>query len=348
MATLVENVFAASVENQPPMLEKGIYNSWKSCILLYIEGKENREMLLDSINNGSFQFKDITVSATKTTVEEKQMQELKDLTLEEKTRKSYDIKTTNIILLGESLHSYYLRYAKLINDMNIIKMTMTKIQINTKFMNHLQPEWNRFVTAAKQAKNLHEVNFNQLYAYLKQDENDANGVRGMRQRFLDPLSLLSNNYSPPPSYNKHKSYTAMNLRFPPTNNQLRSSSNLRTQATIQDGKVIVQNGEGHIARQCTAKKMVKDAEWFKEKMLLAQAQEADCDDLQLNIISIFKANHVDAFDSDYDEASIASAIFMTRISPTRSSNGDDVIPTYDSDILSELPHYDTYHETDYD
>ncbi|GKA97693.1 hypothetical protein Tco_0825587 [Tanacetum coccineum] len=186
-------------------------------------------------------------------------------------------------------------------------------------MNHLQPEWSRFVTAAKQAKNLHEVNFDQLYAYLKQDENDANGVRGMRQRFLDPLSLLSNNYNPPPSYNNHKSYlnkammflsTAMNSRFSPTNNQLRTSSNLRTQATIQDGKVIVQN--------CTVKKRVKDAEWFKEKMLLAQAQEAD------------------AFDSNYDEASTTSTIFMTRISSARSANGDDVIPTYDSDILSEI------------
>ncbi|GKD17858.1 retrovirus-related pol polyprotein from transposon TNT 1-94, partial [Tanacetum coccineum] len=33
-------------------------------------------------------------------------------------------------------------------------------------------------------------------------------------------------------------------------------------------------GEGHIAKQCTAKKRVKDSEWFKEKMLLAQAQES--------------------------------------------------------------------------
>ncbi|GJZ78230.1 integrase, catalytic region, zinc finger, CCHC-type containing protein, partial [Tanacetum coccineum] len=34
------------------------------------------------------------------------------------------------------------------------------------------------------------------------------------------------------------------------------------------------NSEGHIAKQCTTKKRVKDSEWFKEKMLPAQAQEA--------------------------------------------------------------------------
>ncbi|GJV25339.1 hypothetical protein Tco_1378034 [Tanacetum coccineum] len=42
---------------------------------------------------------------------------------------------------GESIHSYYLRFAKLINDMNMISLTMTPMQINTKFVNHLQPEW---------------------------------------------------------------------------------------------------------------------------------------------------------------------------------------------------------------
>nr|GEU31585.1 ribonuclease H-like domain-containing protein [Tanacetum cinerariifolium] len=84
MAIMVENVLAAGVENQPPMLEKDCYDSWKIRILLYIDGKENGEMLLDSIKNGPFQFKEITVPATETTVEEKRMQELKDLSPEEK------------------------------------------------------------------------------------------------------------------------------------------------------------------------------------------------------------------------------------------------------------------------
>ncbi|GKC03076.1 hypothetical protein Tco_0994686 [Tanacetum coccineum] len=65
------------------MLEKGLYDSWKSRILLYIE-------------------------ATETTVEEKRMQELKDLTPEEKIRKSCDIKATNIILLGLPVDIYTL------------------------------------------------------------------------------------------------------------------------------------------------------------------------------------------------------------------------------------------------
>nr|GEW76322.1 hypothetical protein [Tanacetum cinerariifolium] len=34
------------------------------------------------------------------------------------------------------------------------------------------------------------------------------------------------------------------------------------------------NGEGHIAKECTAKKTVKDSEWFKDEMLLDQAHKA--------------------------------------------------------------------------
>ncbi|GKC95433.1 integrase, catalytic region, zinc finger, CCHC-type containing protein, partial [Tanacetum coccineum] len=103
------------------------------------------------------------------------------------------------------------------------------------------------------------------------------------------------------------------LRFPSTNNQLRTSSNPRNQATIQDDRVTMQQvqgrqgqsyagnsykgnatssggnnaggqarvvkcynyqGEGHMARQCTQPKRPRNAAWFKEKAMLAKAQEA--------------------------------------------------------------------------
>ncbi|GJW51413.1 retrovirus-related pol polyprotein from transposon TNT 1-94 [Tanacetum coccineum] len=102
-------------------------------------------------------------------------------------------------------------------------------------------------------------------------------------------------------------------RFPLTNNQLRTSSNPRNQATIQDGRVTVQQvqgrqgqsysgtgyksnatssgvnnaseharivkcyncqGEGHMARQCTQPKRPRNATWYKDKAMLAEAQEA--------------------------------------------------------------------------
>ncbi|GKC64463.1 hypothetical protein Tco_1097061 [Tanacetum coccineum] len=102
-------------------------------------------------------------------------------------------------------------------------------------------------------------------------------------------------------------------------------------------------------------KGVKDFEWFKDKMLLAQAQEArvvlndehqdflvdsleendECEDLQLQATTNFKADHVDAYDSGCDDEATTNAIFMENLSPVGSINGNTVEPRYDSDILSK-------------
>ncbi|GJT14993.1 hypothetical protein Tco_0873699 [Tanacetum coccineum] len=70
-------------------------------------------------------------------------------------------------------------------------------------------------------------------------------------------------------------------RFPSTNNQLRTSSNPRNQATIQDSRVMAKvvkcynyQGEGHMARQCTQSKQPRNVAWYKDKAILAEAQEA--------------------------------------------------------------------------
>ncbi|GKC59665.1 hypothetical protein Tco_1087263 [Tanacetum coccineum] len=75
--------------------------------------------------------------------------------------------------------------------------------------------------------------------------------------------------------------------FPQTNNQLRTSSNPRNQATIQDGRVTVQTVQGRQSQgnanngarnnatnqRCTKLKRPKNSAWFKEKMLQKEALE---------------------------------------------------------------------------
>ncbi|GKF34152.1 integrase, catalytic region, zinc finger, CCHC-type containing protein [Tanacetum coccineum] len=237
---------------------------------------------------------------------------------------------------GETIHLYYMRFAQLINDMHTIGMTMKPLQVNTKFVNHLQPEWSKFVTDVKLAKDMHTTNFDHLYAHQRQHEAHANEVRLERQRYPDQLALVadcpsclnltqyypqlssvSQQYYPSPapqrsydapivqqshylpqvvtpspavhqqqfqapvlqqsyqapaiqqssspeldsglvvpsfnpsddpiaSLNKAMAFlsTTFASRFPQTNNQLRTSSNPRNQATIQDGRVTVQTVQG--------------------------------------------------------------------------------------------------------
>ncbi|GJW94762.1 hypothetical protein Tco_0174434 [Tanacetum coccineum] len=203
---MVENVIAAGADNRPPMLEKSQYNSWQSHMLLYIRGKEHGKELYDLVMNGPFQFGTVDVLATPTTTSSTRPRTFDDLTDKEKICETCDIRATNIVLQegtelslqerelklynefdrftfekGEIIHSYYLRFAQLINDMNTIGMTMKKLQVNTKFVNNLQSEWSKFGTDVKLAKDMHKSSFDQLYAYLRQDEVHANEVHMMRQ-----------------------------------------------------------------------------------------------------------------------------------------------------------------------
>ncbi|GKE57127.1 hypothetical protein Tco_1496312 [Tanacetum coccineum] len=138
-------------------------------------------------------------------------------------------------------------------------------------------------------------------------------------------------------------------RFPSTNNQLRTSSNLRNQATIQGSRVTVQQvqgrqgqsyagtgykGEGHRFRKCTQPKRPRNAAWFKEKAMLAKAQVSGqiLDEEQLAFLAdlgipdsqaaqttipnnaAFQTKDLDAYDSDCDDVSNAKAVLMANLS----------------------------------
>ncbi|GKE59115.1 hypothetical protein Tco_1498300 [Tanacetum coccineum] len=106
---MAENVIAAGSENRPPMLEKGMYDSWKTRIKLYIQGKENGEMLIDLIKNGPVKLlPEITVKDTDGITNIRRPQKVTDLSQKEKLRYDRDIRVVNIILLGLPVDIYTL------------------------------------------------------------------------------------------------------------------------------------------------------------------------------------------------------------------------------------------------
>ncbi|GJZ70635.1 hypothetical protein Tco_0634486 [Tanacetum coccineum] len=182
-----------------------------------------------------------------------------ELSYQERECRLYNLFDKFASVQGETLYEYYWRFAQLINDMHTIGMTMQQVQVNTKFLNALPQEWSKFVTDVKLAKSLYTTNYDPLYAYLIQHERHANEVRLMRERYLNPLALVANSqtlYNPSQSsqhsgedpiecINKAMAFlSVLASRFPPSNNQLRTSSNPRNQATIQDGRVTVQQVQG--------------------------------------------------------------------------------------------------------
>ncbi|GKC72882.1 hypothetical protein Tco_1118765, partial [Tanacetum coccineum] len=231
MTTLAEFMIIAGADNRPPMLEKYLYDSWKSRMELYVENQENGRMILNLVQNGTLVWP--TVVEEDGTTRKKRYEEL---LVAEKLQADCDLKATNIVLQGlppdvyaivnhhkvakeicvrgETLYQYYWRFAQLINNMNVINMSMRPLQVNTKFLNSLPPEWSKFMTDVMLARDLYTTNYDQFLVVPVFNQGD------------DAIACL----------NKAMAFltAAASSRFPSTNNQLRTSSNPRNQATIQD------------------------------------------------------------------------------------------------------------------
>nr|GFB85753.1 hypothetical protein [Tanacetum cinerariifolium] len=166
------------------------------------------------------------------------------------------------------------------------------------------------------------------------------------------------------------------FRYPAIKNQLQTSSNPHQQATINNGRVTIQpiqgrqnhmsvgslrpfasgsggtsgrqrvivcyncKGEGHMAKQCTKPKRKRDAEWFKDKVLLVQAQanghvfqeeeldfladpgmaESSTNQYVVTTNAAYQANDLDAYDSDCDELNSAKVALMANLSHYGSDN----------------------------
>ncbi|GKB50891.1 hypothetical protein Tco_0901644 [Tanacetum coccineum] len=207
MTTLAEDIIVSGAENCPPMLDNTMYNSWQICMLLYIKGKKNGRMMLESIENGPLVYPTIEENGLPPDVYSlvnhcqaakdiwdrvKLLMKGTELSYKERECKLYNEFDKFTSVKGETLYGYYWRFAQLINDMHTIGMTMQQVQVNTKFLNALQPEWSKFVTDVKLAKNLYTNNYDKLYAYLSQHEGHANEARMLRERYPDPLALVAN------------------------------------------------------------------------------------------------------------------------------------------------------------
>ncbi|GJY63134.1 retrovirus-related pol polyprotein from transposon TNT 1-94 [Tanacetum coccineum] len=349
MATLADKAILSGADNHPPMLEKEMYDSWKTRIELYMLNRQHGQMILESVENGPLIWPSIEENRVT------RPRKYYDLSPTEAIQANYDIKATDIILLGlppevyalvsnhkvakelseriqllmqgtslmkqerecklydefdkfaykkgETLRDFYLRFSLLLNDMNIYNMKLGQFQVNTKFLNTLPPEWSKFVTDVKLVQDLHTTNIDQLHAYLGQHEFHANEGR---QTSLAAGTL--------------RTYTLG-----------ASGSNTGKQRTV-----ICYNckGEGHMSKQCTKPKRKRDDSWFKDKVLLVQAQasgqilheeelafladlgilEGQATQTVITHNAAYQADDLDAYDSDCDELNTAKVALMANLS----------------------------------
>ncbi|GJZ57527.1 hypothetical protein Tco_0613021 [Tanacetum coccineum] len=306
MSTLAEFMIVAGADNHPPMLDKPQYESWKSHMELYFQDKDHGRIILNSVENGPLVCP--TVELENDTVRPKTYEELSD---KQMLQADCDHKATNIVLQGLPPDGY-----ALINHHKISKDIWDRVKL--------------LMQGTSLSRQKREC---KLY-----DEFDKlSHVKGLKvPTFLpgdDPIACM----------NKAMAFllAVFPPRYPSINNQLRSFSNLRNQATVQDGRVKQRMSS-------TQPKRSRDATWFREKVLLVQAQAEgkELDEEQLAFLTdpgvadgqvaqtithnaAFQTEDLDAYDFDCNDISSAKVVLMAYLS------------SCDSDVLFEVPYSDT-------
>nr|GEW93529.1 hypothetical protein [Tanacetum cinerariifolium] len=343
MVSLADKAILSGADNRPPMLEKDMYDSWKSRMELYMLNRPHGRMILESVEQGPLIWPSGEVKGVT------RLKKYSELSAAETIQADCDVKATNIILQGlppevyalvsthkvvkelweriqmlmqgtsltkqerecklydafdkfayqkgETLHDFYLRFSLLLNDMNMYNMKLEQFQVNTKFLNTLLSEWCKFVTDVKLVQDLHTTNVNQLHAYLAP------------QIAYAPMVQQSSKYSPPEAglvgddpidaINHMMSFltSVVASRYPTTNNQLRTSSNPRQQATINNGRE-------------------------EELEFLVDPGTPDSSSNQIVVTNnaAYQADDLDAYDSDCDEINSAKIALMANLSHYGSEN----------------------------
>ncbi|GJR73590.1 hypothetical protein Tco_0085955 [Tanacetum coccineum] len=117
------------------------------------------------------------------------------------------------------------------------------------------------------------------------------------------------------------------LRFPSTNNQLRTSLNPRNQATIQDGETMQVDRQG-LLNATTVK--VKDISLGNAPSLNPEVPYGQAVQTIIPNNAAFQIEDLDTYDSDCDDILNAKAVLMANIS------------NCGSDVILEVPHSETY------
>ncbi|GKB87062.1 hypothetical protein Tco_0959334 [Tanacetum coccineum] len=167
---------------------------------------------------------------------------------------------------NESIHDYFVRFHKLVNDMKITQLNIPTHQMNTKFVNNLPAYWGKYVTNVKQNMDISTTPYVQIYTHLKAYEPHAKKTLKKQEQstsIVDPLAYVAHTTSAPVLSSSSTSspqptaqspndalmatmtqianlLSGFQKQFPPTNNQLRTSSNSRTHATVHDGHIVTE------------------------------------------------------------------------------------------------------------
>nr|GFC10117.1 retrovirus-related Pol polyprotein from transposon TNT 1-94 [Tanacetum cinerariifolium] len=244
---------------------------------LYCRGKDNGVNILNSIDEGPYKlgtFRETLAESTEGTPQfgPERPRVYSDLNSEERDRYNADIWATNILLQGlpKDIYTLINHYTNAKDIWDNVKMLLKGSELTKEDIeSQLYDDFEHFREHREESIN----DYYQHEAHAKENKMVLERLsQPIAQPTADPLAFLSNvsntehglpssstsSITPltPPHANS-TDYLIENLTstlalltqsyrtfLPQTNNQLRTSSNPRNQATVQDCRVVVQNVQG--------------------------------------------------------------------------------------------------------
>nr|GEX46712.1 retrovirus-related Pol polyprotein from transposon TNT 1-94 [Tanacetum cinerariifolium] len=352
MTSLGDKANLLGADNHSPMLEKDMYDSWKNIMDNYMLNRQHGRMILESVENGLLLWP---------TVEENGVTRPKkysELSATEVIQADCDVKATHIILQGLPPEVY-----ALVSTHKVAKELWERIQLLMQGTSLTKQE--------RELRDLHTTNVDQLHAYLGQLEYHANEYPSQAQTST-PLSITypSNDFQSTIHHNVYNpSSTIPQVEYAPSVHQQYDFSQPDTglvvpvfqkgddpidainhmmsflTAVVTYGKqrvIVCYNcmGEGHMSKQCTKPKRKKDKAWFKDKVLMVQAQAnrqvlyeeelefladpgiAETQSTQYVVTNnvAYQADDLEAYDSDSDEINSTKIALMANLSHYGSNN----------------------------
>nr|GEW30132.1 integrase, catalytic region, zinc finger, CCHC-type, peptidase aspartic, catalytic [Tanacetum cinerariifolium] len=293
MTSLADKAILSGADNRPPMLEKDMYDSWKSIMKLYTLNRQHGRIILELVDNGN------KYNSPRT--------------------------STRGLCIGKDSQSFERTMGKNsnANARNVIDETREGVQ-----------------AYASQAPS-------STHLSITYPSNDFQSY--VNHNVYNPSSLMPHvEYAPTVHQQSEFSQPDTGLVVPGNHSTNSGRQNSMTagmsrqytsgpSGTSRKQRVIVCyncKGEGHMSKQCTKPKRKRDDAWFKDKVLLVQAQangqviheeelefladpgivETQSTQYVVTNNAAYQADDLDAYDSNCDEINSAKIALMANLS----------------------------------